>query len=88
MGEVTAYNECIIHETLRVAVCGMMERPTFENIEGMQCDVTDTLNSNCWHFWHAEFPEVMNEYFLKNYEQYVKVVVEKAAIFDGKNMEV
>ena len=30
----------------------------------------------------------MNEYFLKNYEQYVKVVVEKAAIFDGKNMEV
>lgn len=30
----------------------------------------------------------MDEYFLKNYESYVKIVVEKAALFDGKNMEV
>lgn len=30
----------------------------------------------------------MDEYFLKNYENYVKVVVEKAAVFDGKSMEV
>lgn len=66
-GDVTAYNECITHETLRVAVCGMMERPTFENIE--------------------EFQDVMDEYFLKNYESYVKLIVEKAALFDGKNME-
>jgi len=27
-GEIKAYNECIIHETLRVAVAGMMEHPT------------------------------------------------------------
>src|SRR5690349_17130377 len=27
-GDIQAYNECIEHETLRVAVCGMMENPT------------------------------------------------------------
>lgn len=27
-GDIQAYNECIEHETLRVAVCGMMESPT------------------------------------------------------------
>lgn len=36
----------------------------------------------------AEFQDVMDEYFLKNYESYVKLIVEKAALFDGKNMEV
>lgn len=30
----------------------------------------------------------MDEYFLKNYENYVKIVVEKAATLDGKSMEV
>jgi ubiquitin-conjugating enzyme E2 Z len=27
-GDIKNYNECILHETLRVAVCGMMESPT------------------------------------------------------------
>lgn len=27
-GDVEKYNQCIQHETLRVAVCGMMEHPT------------------------------------------------------------
>lgn len=27
-GDIKAYNDCITHESLRVAVCGMMENPT------------------------------------------------------------
>jgi hypothetical protein len=27
-GDIKAYNDCITHENLRVAVCGMMENPT------------------------------------------------------------
>lgn len=30
-GDIKKYNDCILHETLRVAVCGMMENPTCGN---------------------------------------------------------
>jgi ubiquitin-conjugating enzyme E2 Z len=64
-GDAKAYNECIQHETLRVAVCGMLEHPT--------CKV-------------QAFEEVMEEFFIKNYEKYVKIAEEKAPLLDGKPM--
>ena len=30
-GDVVKYNQCITHETIRVAVCGMLEFPTCGN---------------------------------------------------------
>eukprot|EP01087_Luapelamoeba_hula_P024322 TRINITY_DN921_c1_g1_i1.p1 TRINITY_DN921_c1_g1~~TRINITY_DN921_c1_g1_i1.p1 ORF type:complete len:913 (-),score=180.52 TRINITY_DN921_c1_g1_i1:35-2773(-) len=32
VGDIANYNACIEHETLRVAVCGMLEKPTCDNL--------------------------------------------------------
>lgn len=77
-GDAQKYSLYVEHETLRVAVCGMLENPTWGNQPGKKL--------RQFFLIPKALSEVMRSHFLSNYEKYIQKATKRKAEVEGKQL--